>query len=143
MSPQIDRTTCTQGNFFSDVLSPSVERALPKKGSLASRVLDHSTRLPTFLDTVSEDLCDDGRMSSKSGRAALGFITRSSTTAIVAGGALTLGSIAVATAGAPVAVAGLGFAGLAFLPPVVEWGANKVADFFGGLLTSISRESKD
>lgn len=143
MSPKIDRATCAQSNFFSDSFSPAVERALPKKGSIASRVLDHSTKLPTFLDTVSKDLCDDGRMSSKSGRAALGFITRSSTTAVIAGSALTLGGIAVATAGAPVAVAGLGLAGLALLPPVVEWGANKVADFLGGLLGTFSRNEED
>ncbi len=77
-------------------------------------------------------------MGSKSSRAVLGFITRSSTTAVVAGGALTLGSIAVATAGAPVAVTGLGLAGLAFLPPTVEWGANRVTDFFSGLLQELA-----
>lgn len=143
MSPQINRPTCAQNNIFSDTFSPAVERVLPRKGSLASRVLDHSTKLPTFLDTVSKDLCDDGRMSGKSGRAALGFITRSSTSALVAGSAFSLGGIALATAGAPVAVAGLGLAGLAFLPPVVEWGANKVTDFLGGILGAFSRSDEE
>lgn len=141
MSSEIHRNTCHSPNFFSEALTPTIERSLPKKGSIASRILDHSTKLPTFLQTVSQDLCDDGRMSGKSGRAALGFITRSSTTALVIGGGATLGGLAIATAGAPAAVVGLGLASLAVLPPLVEWGAQKTTDFAGRLLSSFKEYS--
>lgn len=137
MSPKIEKPLCSENNFFSDYLAPSVQRALPNRGSLGSHVLDYSTKLPSFLDTVSSDLCDDGKMSKDSALAALGFISRSSTTAIVAGSTLALGGLAIATAGAPMAVAGMGLAGLAVLPPVVEWGVNKAADFIGGLFLRI------
>jgi hypothetical protein len=136
MSSEIHRRNCYSPNFFSEALTPTIERSLPRKGSIASRILDHSTKLPTFLQTVSQDLCDDGRMSGKSGRAALGFITRSSTTALVIGGGAALGGLAIATAGAPAAVAGLGLASLAVLPPLVEWGAQKATDIAGSLLSS-------
>jgi len=133
MNPETQSSTCAVPNLFSNVLAPTARDYLPEPGSVASAALDHTTKFPSFVETVSKDLCDDGRMGSESRDAAIGFITRSSTSAIIGGSAATLAAVGVATAGAPAAAIGLGIVGLALLPPAAEWAANKVRSFFGDL----------
>lgn len=139
MNPDNQGSSCSFPNFFSNTFAPAVERRLPEPGSLASVALDHTTKLPTFVDTVSRDLCDDGRMSAQSRDAALGFISRSSTAALVTGGAATLAALGVATAGAPLAAVGLGIVGLAILPPLAEWAVHRVGSFFGELFAGVEK----
>ncbi len=144
MDPSPSRTeSCAFPNFFSSALAPTVEEHLPEPGSLASAALDHTTRLPSFVTTVADDLCDDGRMSAASRHAAVGFISRSSTAAAVAGGAVTMAAVGVATAGAPLAALGVGVAGLLILPPLVEWAAHKAGSIADSLLHSVRRERRD
>ena len=117
---------CNYPNAFSDGLAPAVRELLPEQGSLSSKAIDHTTKIPTLLDTVSKDLCDDGRMGEESRDAAVGFITRSATSGALLVGAGTLTAIGLATAGSPLLIAGLGVAGLALLPPIVESTVKKV-----------------
>jgi hypothetical protein len=141
MSPDNRGINCLSSNFFSNTLTPALQERLPQAGTLASRVIDHTTKIPTFLDTVSKDLCDDGRMSGPSRDAGLSFIARSATAGAVTAGTVVLGLAAVATAGAPLTVAALGVAGLVLLPPAADWAVGKVSGFIGGLFGS-SREQE-
>ena len=125
--------SCSHPNIFSDEVAPFVQSYLPAPGSVAEKVLDHTTGAPSFFSTISEDLCDDGRMGEESRDAAVGFISRSATTGVVLTGAATLAAIGVATAGAPLVVLGAGVAALAVLPPVINGLAQRVGSFFGGL----------
>ena len=134
MSPETQSSTCGNPNIFSSVFAPTVRDYLPEPGSVGSSVLNHTTKIPSFVDTVSKDLCDDGRMGRESRDAAIGFITRSSASALVAGSTATLAAVGIATAGAPVTALALGAAALTVVPPAAEWVANKVRSFFGDLL---------
>lgn len=133
MDPETQTTNCAYPNVFSDVFAPTVQDRLPRPGSVADTVLDHTTKVPTFIDTVSKDLCLDGRMGAESRDAALGFISRSSTTALVASSSASLAALAIGIGASPVAAIGLGVAGLALLPPAAEWAVDKVGTFFGDL----------
>lgn len=133
MDPENQTTNCAYPNVFSDVFTPTVQERLPRPGSIAGTVLDHTTKVPTFIDTVSKDLCFDGRMGVESRDAAVGFIARSSTTALVASSSASLAALAFGIGASPVAAIGLGVAGLALLPPAAEWAVNKVGTFFGDL----------
>ena len=138
MNPEDQRTNCAFPNFFSDTLAPAVEERLPEPGSIASAVIDHTTKVPTFFDTVSRDLCDDGRMGAESRDAAVGFISRSATTAGLAVATTTLAGVALAAGAAPLTVLGAGVAAVAILPPAVEWTVNKIGGFFGQLLDGVT-----
>lgn len=140
MNPEDQRTSCAFPNYFSDTLAPAVQERLPAPGSVASTVIDHATKLPTFVDTVSRDLCEDGRMGTESRDAAVGFISRSGTTGAIAVAGTTLAGIALAAGGTPLAVVGAGVAAVAVLPPLVEWAVNKVGGFFGDLFAGVTSD---
>lgn len=138
MDPETQRTSCAYPNFFSDTFAPALQERLPEPGTVASAVIDHASKLPTFLDTVSRDLCDDGRMGAESGDAAVSFISRSATTGAVAVGTAGLVGVGIAAGGAPLAVIGAGLAAIAILPPIVEWSVNRIGAFFGELLGGVT-----
>ncbi|MFO0416598.1 MAG: hypothetical protein ACK5Y6_04855 [Pseudomonadota bacterium] len=127
---------CGNPNLFSDVLTPAVEKRIPAKGTIAGRVLDHTTGIGNFFRTVSSDLCDDGKMSSESGRGAVKFITRTATSAVVIGGTASLAALGLVV-GSPIAAIGAGAVGLAVLPPLAERAALGIANFGHEILEGI------
>lgn len=138
MRPDLHTQSCDNQSYFTDVLTPAVEERLPAKGSIAGRVLDYTTGIRPFFDTVSQDLCDDGRMSTESGKKAVSFITRSATSAVVVGGTATIAGLGLAF-GSPVLAVGAGLAALAVLPPLVEKAAFGIIDFASELLDGVRR----
>jgi len=138
MRPEPQTQSCDNPSYFSDVLAPEVEKRLPAKGSFAGRILDHTTAVRPFFETVSQDLCDDGRMSTDSGKKAVSFMTRSATSAIVVGGTATVAGFGLAF-GAPILAIGAGVAALAVLPPIVERVAFGVINFGSDLLAGVRR----
>jgi hypothetical protein len=125
---------CVYPNYFSGVVAPAVRQRLPERDSFSGIALDHLTNVGPFVDTVSRELCEDGRIGKASAQNALGFITRSSTSTIVTGAALGLTGIGL-VAGSPIAAIGAGIAGLLVLPPLVERGFTGVASFIGDLFS--------
>jgi hypothetical protein len=141
MAPsQIQSNFCLCPNYFSNVLTPAVEKRLPAQGSLSARTLDYLTNVGPFFQTVSQDLCDDGRMSVESTKSATSFITRSATSATVVGGTLGLAATGIAL-GSPVGALVAGGIGLAVLPYLAERAVFGVADLFGELLSGVRKES--
>jgi hypothetical protein len=138
MRPEANTQSCDNPSYFSDVLTPAVEERLPTKGSFTARIIDHTTGIRPFVETVSQDLCDDGRMSTESGKKAIGFITRSATSAVVIGGTATLVGLGLVI-GSPVLAVGAGIAALAVLPPLVERATFGVASFASDLLEGVRR----
>jgi len=138
MRPEANTQSCDNPSYFSDVLTPAVEERLPKKGSIAARVIDHTTGIRPFVETVSQDLCDDGRMSTESGKKAISFITRSATSAVVIGGTATLAGLGIVV-GSPLLAVGAGLAALAVLPPLVEKATFDVGRFASDLLEGVRR----
>ena len=140
MEPETQRTTCAYPNFFSDTFAPAVQDRLPEPGSPAAAAVDYVTKIPTFIDTVSKDLCDDGRMGPESRDAGVSFISRSATPGTVAVGTAGLAALGIAAGGAPLGVLAAGAAAIAILPPAVEWGVNQVASFFSDLFAGVRSE---
>jgi hypothetical protein len=138
--PEMQSNFCLYPNYFSNVLTPAVEKRLPTPGSLSARTLDHLTNVGSFVQTVSQDLCDDGRMSVESTKSATSFITRSATSATVVGGTLGLAATGLAL-GSPVGALVAGGIGLAVLPYLAERAVFGVADFFGELLNGVEKRS--
>jgi hypothetical protein len=135
-SSQIQTNFCLYPNYFSNVLSPAVEKRLPSQGSPSARTLEYLTNVGTFVQTVSRDLCDDGRMGLESTKSATSFITRSATSATVVGGTLGLAATGLAL-GSPLGAIVVGGISLAVLPYVAERAVFGVADFFGELLRGV------
>ena len=141
MAPsQIQTNFCLYPNYFSNVLTPAVERRLPSQGSLCARTLDHLTGVGPFVQTVSRDLCDDGRMGLESTKSATSFITRSATSATVVGGPLGMAATGLVL-GSPLGAIVAGGIGLVVLPYVAERAVFGVADFFGELLRGVKKVS--
>lgn len=141
MAPtQTQSNFCLYPNYFSNVLTPAVEKRLPTQGSISARTLDYLTNVGPFVQTVSQDLCDDGRMGIESTKSATSFITRSATSAIVAGGTLGLAATGLVV-GSPLAAIVAGGIGLAVLPYVAERAVFGVADFVGELLNGVEKDS--
>lgn len=138
MRPETNIQSCDNPSYFSDVLTPAIEARLPKKGSIAGRVIDHTTGIRPFVETVSQDLCDNRRMSTESGKKAIGFITRSATSAVVIGGTATLAGLGLVV-GSPLLAVGAGLAALAVLPPLVEKATFGVGRFASDLLEGVRR----
>lgn len=136
MKPEPTTPSCDNPNYFSDVLVPATEERLPAKGSIAGHILDHTTGIRPFFETVSQDLCDDARMSSKSGEKAVSFITRSTTSALVVGGTATLAALGLVV-GSPLVAIGAGVAALVALPPLAEKAAFGVINYASDLLDGI------
>lgn len=133
-------TSCENPSYFSEVLTPAITKRLASEGTVAGVVLDHTTALRPFFEGVSHDLCDDGTIGKESAKNAIRFITRSSTTAMVASGAATL-ALAGLAVGSPVLAIGAGIIGLAVLPPLAErvtFGALRLGQEF---LSGVRRES--
>lgn len=130
------QTNCVYPNYFSNVVAPAVRERLPEAGSWGGQVIDHLTNVGPFVDTVSRELCDDGRMSKESANNAVGFITRTSTSTIVAGATLGLAAVGLVV-GSPAAAVGVGIAGLILLPPLVERVVKGAANFAGDLLQGV------
>lgn len=130
------QANCVYPNYFSNVFAPAVRDRLPEAGSWSGQALDHLTNVGPFVDTVSRELCDNGRMGRESANNAVGFITRSSTSAVVAGATLGLAAVGLVV-GSPLVAIGAGLAGLAFLPPLVEKGVKGIASFAGDLLRGL------
>lgn len=129
--------SCANPNVFSDVIQPAADKRLPERGSIGEAVVDHLTGVRTYVDTVTNDLCDDGRMGEESAKSTIGFISRSSATAVVGVGGVVLGGIAIA-AGAPVlATAGAVGVGLAVAAPLAEKIALGTASFAKDVVTGI------
>ena len=136
MRPEPRYPYCDNQNVFSSALAPAIEKRLPQRGSLAARVLDHTTGIRPFIDQVSSDLCDSSRMSTEGRHGALGFIARSATSAAIIGGSATLAALGLVV-GSPVIAIGAGVAGLAILPPLAERAVLGVASFAEDLLAGI------
>ena len=137
MSTVNQKNGCDYPNYFSDTFAPAVQKRLPDANTIRSQVLDYTTKIPSFIETVSRDLCDDRRLGEESRKAAVGFITRSAASALVAGSATTVALIGVATGAAPIIGIGLGLVGLAILPPLVDKIVTKVGVFIGELLQGV------
>ena len=131
---------CLTPNYFSSVLTPAVQSRLPEQGSIQGRVVDYLTNVGPFFQTVSQDLCDDGRMGIESTKSATSFIARSATTAAVAVGTTSL-AITGAVLGSPLIALGLGAAGLVVLPYVAEKAVFRIADFAGELLNGVKKDT--
>ena len=101
---------------MSSVVVPALEKRLPTRTSIAATPLNHLTRVDPFLQTLSSDLCDDGRLSARS---ALSFISRGATSAAVisASGVVAATSLAF---GAPIVPLVVGGIALGILPPLME-----------------------
>lgn len=141
MAPtQLGSNFCLTPNYFSSVLAPAVEKRLPAPGSYSAQALDHLTNIGPFLQTVSQDLCEDGRMNDQSARSGLSFMARSSASAIVAGGTIGLASLGLVI-GSPFLALAAGAVGLFVLPSLAERAVFGIADFAGELLKGVSRES--
>ena len=140
MAPDpISSSYCNYPNYFSSALVPTVEKRLPQNGTLGAMALDHLTSIRPFLNTVSQDLCDDGRMSVESAKSAVSFISRSAASATVIGGTAALAAYGLVV-GSPWVALGAGIAGLVFAPPVAERATFGVADFAGELLQQVKRK---
>jgi hypothetical protein len=140
MSPTtIQSQFCAHANYFSSVLAPAVEKRLPSQESYSGMVVDYLTHARPFLKTVSQDLCDDGRMGLGSARSATSFITRSATTAAVSVGTVGL-ALTGAVFGSPAVALGLGAAGLAVLPWAAEKAVFALGDFAGELLAGVKKD---
>ena len=122
------------------MLTPAVEKRLPSQGSLCARTLDHLTGVGPFVQTVSRDLCHDGRMGLESTKSATSFITRSATSATVVGGTLGMAATGLVL-GSPLGAVVAGGIGLAVLPYVADRAVFGVADFFGELLRGVKQVS--
>ena len=132
---------CLNPNYFSSVLTPAVERRLPSQDSYTGMTVDYLTNARPFFQTVSQDLCDNGRMGIESAKSATSFITRSATTAAIAVGTAGL-AITGAVIGSPVIALGLGVAGLAVLPYLAEKAVFGVANFASELLNGVNKDSE-
>jgi hypothetical protein len=139
-SPQLQSTFCSYPNYFSNVLTPAVEKRLPTESSLSAQALDYLTNVGPFFHTVSQDLCDDGRIGVESTKSATSFIVRSATSAAVVGGTLSLAATGLAL-GSPVGALIAGGIGLAVLPHVAERAVLGIAGLFGELLNGVERNS--
>jgi hypothetical protein len=133
------QANCVYPNYFSNVVAPAVRDRLPESGTLGGKAIDHLTNIGPFVDTVSRELCDEGLMTKDSASKAIGFITRTSTTAVVGGAALGLTALGL-VAGSPLVAAGVGIAGLILLPPLVEKTIKGIANFAGDLLAGIEKK---
>lgn len=142
MRPESKEYGCDNPSYFSEVLTPAVERRLPEDGSITRKVVDHVTGIGPFFHNVSEDLCDDGRMSEQSARSAVRFITRSASTALIVGGTATLAAAGLVV-GSPLAAVGAGIVGLVLLPPLAERTAFGVIRLGQELLNGVRRGSSD
>lgn len=138
MRPEYNDQYCENPNYFSNVLAPTVDEKLPRPNSIPARVLDHISGVRPFLQTVSRDLCDDGRMSGESGKSALSFISRSATSAAVISATASLAALGLVI-GTPALAIGAGIVGLAVLPPLAERAALGVASFAQKLLDGVRR----
>lgn len=136
MRPEYNDQYCENPNYFSDVLAPAVTEKLPRPTSIPGRVLDHISGIRPFFETVSRDLCDDGRMSGESGRSAAGFISRSATSAAVITGTASLAALGLVV-GTPALAIGAGIVGLAVLPPLAERAVFGAASFGQKLLDGV------
>ena len=132
------QTNCVYPNYFSNVVAPAVRERLPEAGSLTGQAIDHLTNVGPFVDTISRELCEDGRMTKESASNTIGFIARTSTSAVVAGATLGLTAVGLVV-GSPVVAIGAGIAGLIFLPPLVERVIKGAANFAGDLLKGVKR----
>lgn len=131
---------CARPNFFSSVLAPAVEKRLPPRDSYPGMAVDYLTNARPFVQTVSQDLCDDGRIGIDSAKSATSFMTRSATTAAVTVGTAGL-AITGAVIGSPMMALGLGLAGLTVLPYLAEKVVFGVAHFAGELLDGVRKDN--
>jgi hypothetical protein len=129
---------CQNPNYIDSTLRPAVERRMPARESVVGRAFDHISGARQFFETVSRDLCDDGRMGIESAHKAVSFISRSSASAAVISGTIGLATLGVVF-GSPLAALGLGVAGLALLPPLAERCALGIANFAGELLDGVRK----
>lgn len=140
MSPtNIQSKFCANPNYFSSILTPAVERRLPSQGSYSGMAMDYLTNARPFFQTVSQDLCDDGRIGLESAKSATSFITRCATTAAVTVGTAGL-AITGAVIGSPAVALGLGVAGLAVLPYLAEKAVFGLATFVSELLDGVKKD---
>lgn len=130
------QANCVYPNYFSDVVAPAVRERLPEAGSWGGQAIDHLTNVGPFVDTLSRELCEDGRLSKESASNAVGFITRTSTSTMVAGATLGLAAVGLVV-GSPAVAIGAGIAGLVLLPPLVERVVKGAANFAGDLLQGV------
>jgi hypothetical protein len=141
MRPEPKSVSCDYPNYFSNVLTPAVEKRLPERGSIAARIVNHTTGIGPFLDVVSKELCDDGSMSPASGKGLVKFVTRSATSIAVVGGTAALAGIGL-VAGSPIAAIAAGAVGLATLPPLAERAVLGLAHFASELLDGVKRREE-
>ncbi len=127
---------CDNPNFFDSVVAPAISENLPRPDSVPGKVIDHLTNVNSFLSTVRNDLCDDNRLSSQSGREALGFCARSIASIAVGTTTVGLAGVGLAVSGPVAAIGVLGVGAIAFLvaPSLAQGLTEKVADVASGLM---------
>ena len=137
MRPESRVESCTYPNVFSEVIEPAVEKRLPERGSISDAVVNHLTGVRSYVETVTDDLCDDQRVGSDTAQSTIGSVSRTiATTAVLTVGAIA-SAAAVATGGAVLATAGLVGVGLVVAPPLAEKIAIGVARFGKDIVTGI------
>lgn len=90
MRPERNTSQCENPNVFTSIYENSISPRLPREGSLADRVMTHTTGARPFFETVSRELCENQRMSAESSDKALSFIARSAATGITVTGTAAL-----------------------------------------------------
>lgn len=141
MRPDPNSAYCENPNIFTDIYENAVQPRLPSPESVAGTVLDYTTGVNSFFQNVSGELCDTGTMGKESAESSLRFMARSAASGAVVVGTTSLVALGV-VAGSPIAALGLGLAGLAVLPPLVERAAFGIASFAGDVLARFRRSDE-
>jgi hypothetical protein len=136
MRPEKNSFQCENQNIFTSIYESSIAPRLPRGGSIADRIMTHTTAARPFFETVSRDLCENNRVSPESGERALSFMARSAATGITVAGTAGLVGFGL-VAGSPLLAVGAGVAGLAFLPPLADSFVHGTATFLGEVTSRI------
>jgi len=136
MRPERNSSQCGNPNLFTSIYENSISPRLPKPGSIADRIMTHTTAARPFFETVSRDLCETERMTEESGERALSFMARSAATGMTVVGTGALVGFGL-VAGSPLLAVGAGVAGLALLPPLADRVARGTASFLGEITTQL------
>ena len=136
MRPERNASQCENPNVFTSIYENSISPRFPREGSVADRIMTHTTGARPFFETVSRELCENQRMSAESGDKALSFMARSAATGITVTGTAALVGLGLGV-GSPLVAAGAGLAGLALLPPLADRVVHGAASLFGEITTTL------
>jgi hypothetical protein len=132
---------CENPNVFTDIYMNTLQPRLPSPNSVKGTVLEHTTGVSSFFQTVSGELCNRGSMGKDSAQSSLRFMARAAASGAVVVGTTSLVAWGIVV-GSPIAALGLGVAGLAVLPPLAERAAFGIASFAGDILDQVRRSNQ-